>query len=74
MNAKVLEYYSVNGSHTVDISLYINKLSAAEEEQEDLIEVLAWQCAADVFQIMQMQDQSNLALKKVDEFIIRNNV
>ena len=74
MNAKVLEYYSVNSSHTVDISLYINKLSAAEEEQEDLIEVLAWQCAADVFQIMQMQDQSNLALKKVDEFIIRNNV
>ncbi len=73
MNAKVLEYYSVSSSHTVDVSLYINKLAAAEEEQEDLIEVLAWQCAANVLQVME-KEQSAIAMKKVEEFIITNSI
>jgi len=73
-NAKVIEYYSVNSSHVVDVSLYINKLSVAESEQEDLIEVLAWQCAADVLQVMEQPELADKALNKVNEFIISNSI
>ena len=73
MNSRVLEYYSVVTAHTVDTSLYIKRLAAAELEQDDLIDVLAWQCAANVLQVMG-KEQSALATKKVDEFIMINSI
>jgi uncharacterized membrane protein YjfL (UPF0719 family) len=48
-------------------------LAAAELEQDDLIDVLAWQCAANVLQVIG-KEQSALATKKVDEFIMINSI
>ena len=74
---KIIEYFSVAVSEiapTVDTSFYINKLSAAEGEQEELIEVLTWQCAADVLMVMGEKELAQKAIDKVNEFIALNTI
>lgn len=69
---KILEYYSVSSDHTIDRALYV-KSDVAENLPDEIIDALAYQCAADAFVILEQGDQAKLALTKVDEFIQLNS-
>jgi phosphotransferase system HPr-like phosphotransfer protein len=71
---KILEYYSVKNAHSVDAHLYIEKLAKAESEQDNLIEVLSWQAAADVLQVMGEGELAQRAIDKVNQFIALNTI
>ena len=64
----ILEYYSVKSEHTIKKLNYIAE-TLPENLDNLLIEPLSWMCASIVFQIMEMKEQSDLALARVQEFI-----
>jgi len=65
---KKLYYYSIptGKTHTIDYAYYI-PLSVAEALPDDILDVVAWQCAADVILIMKGDPKG--ALLKVEEYI-----
>lgn len=69
---RILEYFSVSSSHAISRAFYI-KNDVAENMDDELIDVLAYQCAADALMIMEEPDLAKLALVKVDEFITLNS-
>lgn len=69
---KLLEYYSVNSSHSISRAVYV-KSDVAENLPTELIDALAYQCASDAFVIMEQGEQAKLALAKVDEYIQLNS-
>ena len=73
---KILEYYSVPEGESLDVDMrfYINKLTAAEYEQDNLTDVLAWQCAADVLTVMGEVGLAQKAIDNVNLFIALNTI
>lgn len=69
---KILEYYSVVSSHTIERAMYV-KSDVAENMSEEIIDALAWQCASDALIIMEEPDLAKLALGKVDEYVQLNS-
>jgi len=67
-NGKTLYYYSIptGGTHTLEYAYYI-PLMTAENLPDDILDVVAWQCAADVILIMKGDPKG--ALLKVEEYI-----
>lgn len=62
---KAIECYSYSTNATVQYALYV-AFTVAEALPDDLLEPIAWQCAADV--IMSMKGNPEGALLKVQEF------
>lgn len=78
---KVLEYYSILESHTVDKLYYIPSVVSAEYTNEDfilnnpsLLDSLAWMCAGKVMQITGQMDAFKLAMEQVNLSYTKLNV
>jgi len=69
---KILEYYSVSTDHTIERAMYIQSM-VAELLPDELIDTLAYQCAADTYMIMEQPDMAKIAMAKVDEYIQLNS-
>jgi hypothetical protein len=61
---RVLEYFTVTDSHTVDHFLYIPE-TLAEDVQSNLTDALEWLCAAKILQITERVDLAQKALEHV---------
>lgn len=64
---KVLEYYSIDSTHTID-KLFIIQEQAAETfivNNPNLMDSLAWMCASKILQITGMGDLSKAAMEQV---------
>lgn len=64
VTARVIEYYSINTSHTIDYLYYIQE-TAPEDLQINLIDALTWMCAGMVLQITERSDLAKLAFEQV---------
>jgi len=64
---RVLEYFSVLSSHTIDKFLYIPETVAEDfvVVNPNLLDSLAWQCAGKIMQITGMMDAAKLAQERV---------
>lgn len=60
---KVIEYYSVNGSHTIDYLLYIPE-TLAENVQSNLVDALTWELAGMVLQVTERTDLAKAAFEQ----------
>jgi hypothetical protein len=71
---KALEYFSVEDSHTIDHALYVAKVEAGEDFPESLVDVLAWQAAADILQVVGSTQASQFCNAQVQKFISDNTL
>jgi hypothetical protein len=71
---KALEYFSVESNHTIDHALYIRKVEAGEDFPESLVDVLAWQTAADILQVVGSEKASAYCNAQVQKFIQDNTL
>jgi len=72
---KALKYYSVtNDNHTIEYALYVPKLLAGEDFPENLVDVLAWQTAADILQVIGSEKASAYCNAQVQKFIQDNTL
>jgi hypothetical protein len=64
---RVLEYYSVDTSHTVEKLFYVAETIAEDfiAVNPDLLDALAWTCAGKIMQIIGQMDASKLAMERV---------
>jgi hypothetical protein len=64
---RVLEYYSVDTSHTVEKLFYVAETVAEDfiAVNPDLLDALAWTCAGKIMQIIGQMDASKLAMERV---------
>ena len=70
-NEKMLEYFSVPDPptpHVIEAARYI-RTGPAQQIEEILVDILAWQCAGDVYVVQEMPEQAQVAYAKVKEFI-----
>lgn len=61
---RVIEYYSVNSSHSIDFLYYIQE-TAAQDLQSNLIDALTWMCAGMILQITERVDLAKPAFEQV---------
>ena len=71
---KALEYFSVVDSHAIDHALYVKKVTADTAFPEDLVDVLAWQCAADILQVVGSEKAAAYCNAQVQKFIADNTL
>ena len=71
---KALEYYSVVDSHEIDHALYVKKVVAGPTFPDALVDVLAWQCAADILQVVGSERASAFCNAQVQKFIQDNTL
>lgn len=71
---KCIEYFSVVTDHTIDDALYVQKLTADTDFPENLTDVLAWQCAADILQVVGGEKASAYCNAQVQKFISDNTL
>lgn len=71
---KALEYFSVVDSHGIDHALYVKKVTAGDDFPEALTDVLAWQCAADILQVVGSEKASAYCNAQVQKFIQDNTL
>lgn len=71
---KALEYFSVVDLHGIDHALYVAKVEAGEDFPEDLTDVLAWQCAADILQVVGSEKAAAYCNAQVQKFIQDNTL
>lgn len=72
---KALKYYSVtDDNHTIEHCLYVPKLTAGEDFPDALVDVLAWQCAADILQVVGSEKASAYCNAQVQKFIQDNTL
>lgn len=72
---KALKYYSVTAdNHTIEHALYVPKLTAGEDFPESLTDVLAWQCAADILQVVGSEKAAAYCNAQVQKFISDNTL
>lgn len=66
---RILEYYSVNGSHAVEKLLYIPETLAEDfvAVNPNLLDSLAWMCAGKIMQITGMLKEFELAMAQVKQ-------
>lgn len=57
---RVIEYYSVDGSHAIEYLYYIQE-TKAEDVQSNLVDALTWVVAGMVLQIIEREDLAKLA-------------
>lgn len=71
---KAIEYFSVVSNHTIDHALYVKKAEAGEDFPESLVDVLAWQCAADILQVVGSERSAAFCNSQVQKFIQDNTL
>ena len=71
---KAIEYFSVVDSHQIDHALYVAKVVAGEDFPENLVDVLAWQTAADILQVVGSEKASAYCNAQVQKFIQDNTL
>lgn len=71
---KAIEYFSVVDSHLIDHALYVAKVDAGESFPENLVDVLSWQCAADILQVVGSDKASAYCNAQVQKFINDNTL
>lgn len=69
-----LEYYSVVTSHTIEYAFYIPKVDADTAFPENLVDVLSWQCAADILQVVGSDKAMSYCTQQVQQFIQDNSL
>ena len=69
---KALEYFSVENSHTLGHALYVAKVTDMANFPENLVDVLAWQCAANVLQVVGNEKAMTYCQGRVQKFIQEN--
>lgn len=71
---KALEYFSVVTDHTIDHALYIAKVTADTDFPDSLVDVLAWQCAANILQVLGSEKAMAYCNAQVQQFIQDNTL
>lgn len=64
---RILEYYSVESSHNIDKLLYVPEQTAEDfiAVNPNLLDSLAWMCAAKILQIIGMYEAAKMAMEQV---------
>jgi hypothetical protein len=71
---KALEYYSVVSDYTIEHALYVRDVEAGEDFPEKLVDVLSWQTAADILQVVGSEKASAYCNAQVQKFIQDNTL
>lgn len=71
---KALEYFSVEDSHLIDHALYVKRVEAGTNFPEELVDVLAWQCAANVLQSVGSEKAFTYCQGRIQKFIQENTL
>ena len=71
---KALEYFSVVDDHTIEHALYVRDIVAGGDFPVRLIDPLAWQCAADILQVMGSERPMAYCVQQIEKFVQDNTL